>query len=177
MRILSFVLVALWTVGAGAQSLGDVARKEAARRKTVKAPGKTYTNDQLKAEPLGSAPPPSTPGPSASAPPATGAPATPSAGAPAAGGSKPGAQAQAPAGAAPGAPATAAAPAAKGEAEWKAKVQATKDALSRAQIFAEALQSRINGLSADFTARDDPQQRAAVGADRQKSLDELERVK
>jgi hypothetical protein len=176
MRILSFVLMALWTVGAGAQSLGDVARKEAERRKTVKAPGKTYTNDQLKPEPVGSAPPPSAPGPSAGAP-ATGAPATPSAGAPAAGGSKPGAQAQAPAGAAPGAPGTAAAPAAKGEAEWKARVQAAKDALSRAQIFAEALQSRINGLSADFTARDDPQQRALVGADRQKSLDELERVK
>ena len=43
--------------------------------------------------------------------------------------------------------------------------------------FAEALQSRINGLSADFTARDDPAQRAVVGADWQKSLDELERVK
>src|SRR5688500_15496663 len=143
MRILSFVLVALWTVGAGAQSLGDVARKEAARRKTVMAPGKTYTNDQLKAEPLCSARPPSTPVPAATAAPATGAPAPPSAGAPAAGRSKAGAQARAPAGAAPGPPATEAAPAAKGEAEWKAKGEATKAALSGAQIFAEALQSRI----------------------------------
>ena len=31
--------------------LGDVARKEAERRKTVKASGKTYTNDSLPAEP------------------------------------------------------------------------------------------------------------------------------
>ena len=183
MRLLTLAVVALSIVGVGAQSLGDVARKEAERRKTVKAPGKTYTNDELKPEPPASAPPASTPGPAAVGAPATGVPSTPSA--PAAGGAKPGAQAaggakpgtQVPAGAAPGTPATAAAPAAKGEAEWRAKVQASRDSLSRAQIFAEALQSRINGLSADFTARDDPAQRAVVAADRQKSLDELERVK
>jgi hypothetical protein len=173
MRVLILAVVALWVAGVGAQSLGDVARKEAERRKTVKAPGKTYTNDQLKPEP-GSAPPPSAAPPAADAPaPAAGAPATPSTGAPATGGSKTGAQA--PAGDAPGA--TPAPAAAKGEAEWRARIQSTRDALSRAQIFAEALQSRINGLSADFTARDDPAQRAVVAADRQKSLDELERVK
>jgi len=58
-----------------------------------------------------------------------------------------------------------------------APVQAAREGLSRAQLFAEALQSRINGLSTDFTARDDPAQRQTVAADRQKSLDELERVK
>lgn len=174
MRLLTLAVVAMWIVGVGAQSLGDVARKEAERRKTVKAPGKTYTNDQLKSEPPASAPPASTPGPAAVGEPATGPPGTPSAtpGAQAAGGAKP--VTQVPAGAAP---ATPAAPAAKGEAEWRARIQASRDALSRAQIFADALQSRINGLSADFTARDDPAQRAVVGADRQKSLDELERVK
>ena len=55
MRVLTLAFVAMWVAGAGAQSLGDVARKEAERRKTVKAPGKTYTNDQLKAEPAGPA--------------------------------------------------------------------------------------------------------------------------
>ena len=170
MRVLTLAFVVLWVAGAGAQSLGDVARKEAERRKTVKAPGKTYTNDQLKAEPGGSPAPAATPGPSTPA----ASPATPSAGAPGAAGGKDGAKA--PAGAGPAAPATPAA-GAKGETEWRARVQATREALSRAQIFADALQSRINGLSADFTARDDPAARAVVAADRQKSLDELERVK
>ena len=187
MRIFTFVLVALWTAGIGAQSLGDVARKEAERRKTVQAPGKTYTNDTLRPEPPPSAPV-SSPGPQASAgTPAGGVPSPPSTGTPGAG-AKPGAQAGTPPGgakpgakapedAAPGDAAPAAAPAAKGEADWKARIQAARDALSRAQIFADALQSRINGLSADFTARDDPAQRAVVAGDRQKSLDELERVK
>jgi hypothetical protein len=44
-------------------------------------------------------------------------------------------------------------------------------------VFAEALQSRINALSADFAARDDPAQRAQIADDRQKALEELERVK
>ena len=42
---------------------------------------------------------------------------------------------------------------------------------------AVALQSQINGLTADFAARDDPAQRAKVGTDRQKALTELDRVK
>ena len=50
-------------------------------------------------------------------------------------------------------------------------------ALERAKTFADAHQSRINGLSADFTARDDPAQRALVAKDRQKALTELDRVK
>jgi len=49
--------------------------------------------------------------------------------------------------------------------------------LSRAQTFADALQSRINVLSADFVNRDDPAQRNVIGADRQKAVDELARVK
>jgi ATP-dependent exoDNAse (exonuclease V) alpha subunit len=56
-------------------------------------------------------------------------------------------------------------------------VATERDALSRAQIFAEALQSRINVLSADFVNRDDPAQRDVVAAERQKALAELDRVK
>jgi nucleotide-binding universal stress UspA family protein len=56
-------------------------------------------------------------------------------------------------------------------------MQGARDALQRAEVFAEALQSRINGLTADFTARDDPAQRSAVGVDRQKALAELDRAK
>jgi len=177
MRVLTLFVVSMCATGAFAQSLGEVARREAERRKTVKASGKTYTNDQLKDEPLPSAGPaaPSTPAAAGSpaAPPATTprAGATPQTGAPQAGAPQAGApQAGAPqAGTAP--------PGANDEAAWRGRIQAAREGLSRAQLFAEALQSRINGLSTDFTARDDPAQRQTVAADRQKSLDELERVK
>ena len=54
---------------AGAQSLADVARKEAARRQSVKAPAKVITNDNLKV--VAPAAPPATPAdPAAQAPPA-----------------------------------------------------------------------------------------------------------
>jgi hypothetical protein len=56
-------------------------------------------------------------------------------------------------------------------------MQGARDALQRSQVFAEALQSRINGLTTDVTSRDDPAQRAAVATDRQKALAELNRVK
>jgi hypothetical protein len=56
-------------------------------------------------------------------------------------------------------------------------MQGARDALQRSQVFAEALQSRINGLTTDATSRDDPAQRAAVATDRQKALAELNRVK
>ena len=40
--------------------------------------------------------------------------------------------------------------------------------------FMGDFQSRINGLTADFTARDDPCQRNQISADRQKALTELQ---
>jgi hypothetical protein len=43
-------------------------------------------------------------------------------------------------------------------------------------MFRDALQSRINGLTTDFTARDDPYQRAQIADERQKALAELARV-
>jgi hypothetical protein len=52
-----------------------------------------------------------------------------------------------------------------------------RDALRRSQMFAEALQTRINALSTDFVNRDDPAQRDQIAGDRQSSLAELERVK
>ena len=54
---------------------------------------------------------------------------------------------------------------------------AERDALSRAELFAEALQSRINALSTDYVNRDDPAQRDVVAAERLKALAELDRVK
>jgi hypothetical protein len=63
------------------------------------------------------------------------------------------------------------------EDAWPKRVTAARDALSRAQVFAEALQSRINALTTDFANRDDPAQRNAIAAERQKALAELDRVK
>jgi hypothetical protein len=56
----------------------------------------------------------------------------------------------------------------KDEAYWKQRVQTERDAAERARAFAEALQSRINALTTDFTNRDDPAQRNKVAADRRK---------
>ena len=159
--VVALILVGVSAVSAGAQSLGEVARREAERRKTVKAPGKTYTNDQLKSDGRDVAP----------APPPADAATSPAAGAAGSGSAKVDA-------AAPKDPAAAGSKEApKDEAYWRGRLQGEREALSRAQMFADALQSRINGLSTDFTARDDPAQRAAIAADRQKSLDELQRVK
>jgi hypothetical protein len=166
----ALILVAVSAGSAGAQSLGDVARKEAERRKAVKAPGKTYTNDQLRSDPR-DATVPASPAAQPATPPAGGAPAT------GGGSAKSGGDAATPKEQPAGAQKDQAAAAPKDETYWRTRLQTERDALSRAQMFAEALQSRINGLSTDFTARDDPAQRAAIGADRQKSLDELQRVK
>ena len=143
----------LLTAGvASAQTLADVARQEEARRKAVAGAGKVYTNEALQP-----APPPS-PG---SVPAATPTPAAPSA-----------ADADA---AKPGDPA--AKPASNPEAEWKKRIADTREALSRSQAFADALQTRINVLSADFVNVDDPVKRSVVASDRDKALKELDRVK
>lgn len=149
----ALTLIAAATVSA--QSLADVARQEEARRKAISGAGKVYSNETLQP-----APPPS-PG---SVPPTTPAPAAPPTPPAAADGEK---------------PADAAAPAEtpKTEGEWKKRIADERDALARAEVFAEALQSRINVLSADFVNVDDPVKRNIVSSDRQKALSELDRVK
>src|SRR4051794_2377785 len=157
------VLAAVLTSGAPAQSLGDVARKEQARRKetpSTQGSGKVYTNDDLKGAPA------------AATAPSTASGATPDAKAdaakPAGGKATDGKTADGKASKAD----------AKGdEATWRKRRQTIQEAIDRAKTFADALQSRINGLTTDFAARDDPAQRAAVNNDRQKALTELDRVK
>lgn len=158
--VLGFVL--LCAPAAQGQSLADVARQEAERRKAIAVPGKVYTNDSLRTESQPSTPPAAAPVPSD--PPAE-TPAAPAAGAPA----------TTPEGATPGG-ATGPASAPPTEADWRRKVAAARDSLARLQTFSEALQSRINALTADFVNRDDPAQRSVVAANREKSLAELERV-
>lgn len=63
------------------------------------------------------------------------------------------------------------------EAWWRQRMGALREELRRNEMFAEALQTRINSLTNDFASRDDPYQRARIAEDRQKALVEMDRVK
>ena len=65
----------------------------------------------------------------------------------------------------------------KDEAWWRARMTGLREELRRAEMFADALQTRINSLTNDFSSRDDPYQRARIGEDRQKAVVEMDRVK
>jgi hypothetical protein len=148
------VLVSICAVfPASGQTLGDAAREAQARRKTVKSPGKVYTNDSLRSEPP--------PAQSTPAPPPTTTATPPSQSGVAPGDDK----------------AKAADQSGKDEATWRERVKAERDALARAETFAAALQSQINGLYAEFTACQAPPQCNQISANRQKSLAELDRVR
>jgi hypothetical protein len=144
--VIAAILTQVLSSAAAAQSLGEVARREEARRKAVKSTGKVYTDGSLRAEPAPSVPAPAT------------APALPDKTA------------------TPDKPEASQEPK-KDQTYWKQRVTAEREALGRAQIFAESLQSRINALTNDFSSRDDPFQRNQIAGDRQKSLAELERVR
>jgi chromosome segregation ATPase len=64
----------------------------------------------------------------------------------------------------------------KGDEYWRARMGSAREDLRRNEMFRDALQTRINSLSNDFAARDDPYQRAQIGDQRQKALAELDRV-
>ena len=141
MKRLALAVVLLQLVAAavaGAQSLADVARKEEQRRKDVKKPAKVYTNKDLgQVDP---APPP---------------PATPAAAAPTPGDAAR-AEADKPAGP------TEEEQRAADEQRWRGRMAEARSQLERSKMFAEALQTRVNSLWADFTARDDPAQRGEI---------------
>jgi len=145
---------ALGAVSAAAQGLAEVARQEEARRKAVTTPAKLYTNRTLKADP------------SAPVPPGTAAPAQPSPDQPT--------------------PDTVGVPAAepapppdprKTPEHWKTRMAEAIQERDNNALMIEALQSRVNGLWADFTARDNPLERQAVAQNREKALEELARRK
>lgn len=148
------IVILLAPVGRGvmvrAQSLADVARQEEERRKTVKPISKVLTNKDL-----GTVPPPVV----------TALPPDP---------------AKMPEAVKTEKPSDAAPPQDKGavrdQAYWSARMKDLRTQLDRDQIFAEAIQTRINSLTADFVNRDDPAQQATIGQNRQRALAELERL-
>jgi len=141
-----------------AQSLADVARKEEERRKSVTAPAKVYTNKDLNAVPAGSPPPSSAP---AATKPGDAAPKT--------------AEGDAKDGAPKAGEADDKGPV-KDQKYWAARLKNLEDRLVRDRDYADAMQTRINVLTTDFSSRDDPAQRAVIGQNRQKSIAELARL-
>jgi hypothetical protein len=155
LRLMPLVLLAIlvsWPVAGVAQeppSLIDIAREEQARKKAIKRPSKTYGDKDLKR----------------ATPPREASPATSDA-------------TLVPVAPAPSkTPPAAAERTAKDEDAWRSRMNQVREELRRNEMFAEALQTRINGLTGEFANRDDPFQRAKIGEDRLKAITELERVK
>lgn len=130
-----------------AQSLADVAKAEAARRKATTAKVKVYTNDDLGAA-------------GAAAPAPVAAPPT-SAAAQAATDSKD-----------PKQPVDEK----KTEKYWKDRSGAVQQSLSRNKLLLEALQSQVSGLNAEFLNTDDPGRRALLEKKIQTASSEMQRV-
>jgi hypothetical protein len=154
--IAAFVALACATSAVlSAQGLAAVAKKEEERRKSVKAAGKVYTNENLKDDiTASSVPPPASTNGSPAAPPSSQVPSVNlPAGEVEASGEK------------------------KDEAYWRGRIGAARSALERTKIFADALQSRLNALATDIVNRDDPAQRAQLEMERQRALAEMDRVK
>jgi hypothetical protein len=59
------------------------------------------------------------------------------------------------------------------EEAWRSRISAIRESQVRAELMAEALQNRVDSLWADYTARDDPAQRAVLEQNRQTAVDEL----
>ena len=155
---LSGLMVAPSASSASAQSLAEIARREEVRRQAVETPSKVYTNADLRGGGnLTTTVPPIPAGTEAET--VSGAVAGTS-----------------------GAPGEDAAPEEPPQDEdedeefWRARIMAAREALSRNELFLEALQNRVDGLWADFTARDDPFQREEIAALRRDAMAEMERV-
>jgi hypothetical protein len=151
-------LMVVLAVPVSAQSLGEIAKKEQERRKTTPPAAKVYTNDDLKKIYI------------------PGAVTAPTADQPAKPGDKDAAAKGVDAAKTDDAKAADKPDPAKDEATWRARMTGAREALGRLEMFRDALQSQINGLTADFTARDDPYQRAQIADQRQKALAELAQV-
>jgi hypothetical protein len=152
-----------------AQSLGDLAKQEEERRKTVKPASKVYTNKDL-----GNAPPPPIPSPAAAQTPTAGAPAaTPAGQAGSTGQTSPAGQTD-PAGQT--SPAKDSAAVQKDQTYWAGRVKDLNTQLDRDQTFASALEAQVNSMTSDFVSRSDPAQRSIIEQNRAKALTEFARL-
>jgi hypothetical protein len=154
------VAVVLWTVAvagglardAVAQSLAEVAQKEAERRKVIAEPSKVYTNKDLASVPQAEP----------TSPPESIKPAGNTA-------EKSGTEQRRP-------PDGQTEPV-KDQAYWSGRIKQLRTQLERDQTYAQALQTQVNSLTTDFVNRDDPAQRNVIELERQKTIAELDRLK
>ncbi len=65
---------------------------------------------------------------------------------------------------------------AKGQAYWSGHRKELQATLDHDKVLVDAVQSRINALTADFASRADPVQRAGIERDRLQALAELSRL-
>lgn len=148
---LALIAVLLIAAPAPAQPpLAEVARKEAARRASISEKSRFYTNDDLAGGSRLTTGAARRPGPEAARP----------------GSDDPAAAA--------GGGTDDAPEAARDEAYWRERITAARDARQRAELVAAALQNRVDGLLTEFTARDDPAQRARLERQRADALSELQ---
>ena len=157
-QLLFFTLIATLAMPftVRAQSLADVAKAEAARRKRQTAPTKTYTNETMGAPQgtdVSTAPSPAV-SDNATAKPAAAGTATPDA-----------------------KPKGDAADEKNTEAYWKSRVTTLQQGLARNKVLTEAMQSRINALNAEALAADDPGRHATLQANLAAAVSELQRLK
>ena len=158
MMLRALLVIAVLNAGVGlvqAQSLAEIAREEAARRKTVSSAAKVYTNDDLRPDFTRPIAPPASTAPDTAATAADAPADQPASGA---------------AGGAPAAPA-------RDQAYWSGRVSEARAQVDRSRAFGQALQNRIDMLWTDFVNRGDPVQQRAIEQERNKALAELERVK
>ena len=145
--------VVLWATvspaAAQSPSLAEIARQEQERRSRVIEPTRVYTNDDLRGGPG------LTTGTRPDSKPPTDAGRT---------------DAATP-------PPTAEEEPERDESFWRERIESLREAQRRADLNAAALQNRVDGLWAEFTARDDPFQRAELERERDEAIAELERTK
>ena len=160
-RVLCLSLISATAAPLYAQSLADLSRKEEERRKTVKEPSKVYTNKDL----------PSVPSPTETSS-ETSASDEAKAAEPSSDAAKDHKSTDSKAKDKEGADKTV-----KDQSYWSGRLKDLQTRLEHDEDFSDALQTRINSLTADFVNRDDPAQRAVIGANRDKSVAELDRLR
>jgi hypothetical protein len=154
---LAFLLLISGSATAQPQSLAEAARKAEAERKAAKAPGKVYTNDDLKRFGSVSPPPPAAAGEaSRPTPPAVeGQPVQPG----------PEASAQTPA----------EQQLVKDEAWWRKNLAEARGKLESSRAAVEALDNRIYTLQVDFYNRSEQSERDAITREIEKAMAEKDK--
>jgi len=152
----SLVGVIAFASAARAQSLAEVARQEAERRKAIQAPARVYTDADVRRFPV--APPPEPPQADPSKATATA--------------DKPSARLEDAA-----APPKPVEPSVDlGEEYWRKLITDARSALARSSSYVEALRQRAQALTTQFYTLEDPVQRNAAAAQRRKVLDDIEHL-